>query len=356
MRPAQRQARERGSQGYRRARRYMLVITALPLLAMGSLLPPGGGSASAEGPGAQLSAQGWWWQAQDSRLPVPLPPPPNVGKGQLYVQGSLSGKAAFSALRYSIDANHTVSSLTLKVGANGDQGGSAAVLLACRTGSAWTPAEAGAWSAAPTVDDKYCINGQRATDGATWSFAISSLQLASVLDIAVVPGVDPATKQTSTFSLVFDAPSGSSLVTVPGAPPTVPTAPTGPVANNAATGSGSSGASAGTARSSFRAPAPVTPIATGLPAEKLGETATSPTKQAATAPALDTSLARAPQPERNRAAGYLVLLLTAAVALYAWRQDSLVAHNGGTRPGARAEPGGLGRFSRPREGQPPALT
>lgn len=336
--------------------RNVSVAAALALLVVGSLFLASGRSVAAAGPGAQLRAQGWWWQAQDGRLPAPLPPPPNVQKGQLNVQGNPSGKAAFAALRYSIEANHTVSSLTLKVGASGDQGGSAAVLLACRTGSAWTPAEAGAWSAAPTVDDKYCINGQRAADGSSWSFAISSLQLATVLDIAIVPGVDPATKQTSTFSLVFDAPSEASLVTVAEAPPTVPAAPSNPVSNNTPDGSGSPGSSAGPVRGTFRAPAPVAPIATGLPAEKIGETATSPANQAATAPALDTALARAPQEERNRAAGYVVLLSIAAVALYAWRHDNPTARNGGSARGALAEAGGLGRFSRPREGQPPALS
>jgi hypothetical protein len=124
------------------------------------------------------------------------------------------------------------------------------------------------------------------------------------------------------------------------------------VSNTVAQNNGAS-AGAGSSTGAFHPPA-VTPVATGLPAEKVGETATSPAKQAA-APPVDAS-ATTPAKDRNKTPGYIVLAFAAAVGLYAWRQDNLMALNGGSLPGAPAEAGGLGRFSRPRQGQPPALT
>jgi hypothetical protein len=199
-----------------------------------------------------------------------------------------------------------------------------------------------------------CINGQKSTDGKSWTFAVGPLQLGTVLDIAIVPGVDPDTKAPATFSLVFDAPTDASLQTTAGTPPTVSTIAT----TNAATPAGA-GSSVGTGATSggsnsFHA-APVTPVATGLPADKIGETATAPSRQAGTTPTVNTALATSPK-ERNKTPGYIVLAFAAAVGLYAWRQDNLIAMNGGTLPGATDEPRGLGRFSRPRHGQPPALT
>jgi hypothetical protein len=57
--------------------------------------------------------------------------------------------AAFAAVRYTIAANRTAQSLTLKVV---NDSATPAVPLACRTGSAWSPADAGTWSTAPKVD------------------------------------------------------------------------------------------------------------------------------------------------------------------------------------------------------------
>ncbi len=126
-----------------RRRRNVARSLALGLVAGAVLLLGGSGAAGADGPPAQLAAKGWWWEAQADQLPAPVPAPPNVAAGQLYVQGDPTGKSAYAAVRYTVDASHTATSLTLAVGDNGDQGGSSAVVLACRTGSAWTAAEAG---------------------------------------------------------------------------------------------------------------------------------------------------------------------------------------------------------------------
>jgi hypothetical protein len=275
-----------------------------------------------------------------------------VSPGQIYVQGDPTGQSAYGAVRFTVDATHTATSLTLAVGDNGDQGGSSAVVLACRTGSAWTAAEAGKWSAAPKVDTAACVNGQRAADGTTWTFAVKTLQVGPTVDVAILPGVDPTTTTTSTFSLAFNAPADESLASEAGspAPVTSPPSDTTPAGDGAGAGAPASGGS------TFHTPA-IVPIATGLPADKIGETATSPAKQAASQANLNQAIADGtPAKDRNKTPGYLVLALAAAIGVYAWRQDNLIALNGGTAPGAPDEPGGLGRFSRPRHGSPPALT
>lgn len=333
----------------RRARRNGARLAGLALIAVALMLLAGTGSAGADDPGATLADKGWWWRAQDSSLLAPLPAPPNVQPGQLNVQGNPSDPkgTAFAAVRYSIATNHTVKSLTMKVA--DDTAASSAVLLACQTGSTWTGVENGTWQSAPQVSTT-CINGLKATDGKAWTFAVGPLQLGTVLDIAIVPGVDPETKAPATFSLVFDAPSNDSIETSAVPPPTVSTISN----NNTATQNNSAETGATSASgSSFQSPA-VAPIATGLPADKVGETATSPAKQAATPP-INTP-ASSPAKDRNKTPGYIVLAFAAAVGLYAWRQDNLMAANGGSLPGAAAEAGGLGRFSRPRQGVPPALT
>lgn len=333
----------------RRTRRNAARVLGLGLVAASLLLFAGTGSSSADTPAVQLTAKGWWWQAQ--QLPTTIPPPPNVSAGQLYVQGDPSGRAAFAAVHYAVNTADTATTLTLNVGTNGDQGGSSAVVLACRTGSAWTAAEAGAWSAAPKVDTSACVTGLRSADGLSWTFAVKTLQVGGVVDVAVVPGVDPTTSAASTFSLVFNGPSNDSLASQAGPPPTVAPISSKPSVTPAA---GSSGAS-GTAPSTFQAPPP-TPLATGVPTDKVGQTATAPAKQQATQGALDAQLASSPAKDRNKMPGYIVLAIAAAIGLYAWRQDNLMALNGGSLPGAPEEPGGLGRFAQPRQGQPPALT
>lgn len=335
-----------------RKRRNLARFLALGLTACAMALLAGAGAANADGPPAQLTAKGWWWEAQADQLPAPLPPPPTVSAGQLLVQGDPTGSSAYAAVRFTVDASHSATTLTLAVGDNGDQGGANAVVLACRTGSAWTAAEAGKWSTAPHVDTSACVNGQRASDGKSWTFAVKPLQVGPTVDVAILPGVDPTTTKTSTFSLAFNAPSDDTLGTESGSPPPV-TAP--PSDNSGAAGVGATTgapASGGTFH-----PSPVTPVATGLPADKIGQTATAPAKQAASQANLNQAIADStPVKDRNKTPGYLVLALAAAIGVYAWRQDNLMAMNGGALPGAPDEPGGLGRFSRPRHGSPPALT
>ncbi len=329
-------------------------VVALGLVAGAVLLLGGSGAAGADGPPAQLAAKGWWWEAQADQLPAPVPAPPNVAAGQLYVQGDPTGKSAYdAAVRYTVDASHTATSLTLAVGDNGNQGGSSAVVLACRTGSAWTAAEAGKWSAAPEGRHRRLCERQRSTDGKTWTFSVKTLQVGSTVDVAIIPGVDPTTTTTSTFALAFNAPADDSLASEAGSPPPVTAPPTRPLRSGAmwvatapATGGGST----------FHPPA-VAPIATGLPADKVGQTATSPANQAASQANLNQAIADStPAKDRDKKPGYLVLALAAGLGLYAWRQDNLMAMNGGALPGAQTSQAVSPLFSRPRHGSPPALT
>jgi hypothetical protein len=323
----------------RRSRRIGGRLLALAFLTLALGLFEGALQADADDPAATLTAQGWWWQAQVG-LPTPLPPPPTVQPGQLQIESAPSDDrgAAFAAVRYTIAANRTAQSLTLKIA---NESATPTVLLACRTGSAWSPADAGAWTAAPKVDSRACVNGTKAIDGESWTFAVGTLQLETVLDIAIVPGIDPATPTQTPFSIVFDAPANDSVAAIDVTPPSVPMSspPVGPTAS----------------------PPPRSPqqVATALPADKIGETATSPAKQVASQPTANSSPATTSRPSRrDKRLGYLLIALAATSAAYAWRKDRLmpVSASAGAGPASDDQPRGLGRFTSVRLGQPPSLT
>jgi hypothetical protein len=169
------------------------------------------------------------------------------------------------------------------------------------------------------------------------------------LDIAIVPGIDPETKLSSTFSLVFDKPASDSLVVAPGTPTSGVTASATPTTAFGSSGAGTGAAAASTPTIPYQAPA----VATATPAvssDKVQPAAPAPS-QVPTG-----TKAAAEKKDRNKTPGYIVLAFAAAVGLYAFRQDNLMALNGGSLPGAPDAPGGLGRFARPRSGVPPALT
>jgi hypothetical protein len=168
-----------------------------------------------------------------------------------------------------------------------------------------------------------------------------------VLDIAIVPGVDPTTHAPAPFSLTADPPTAGALTLSGGSPSAVTPPQSSPSVSPGA--SKTAVASTGVGAPS---PRPVaTPAPTGLPSDKVS-TPASTSPQAGANP----TLASAEVPERDKRAGFIVLGIAAAVALYAWRQDNLMALNGGALPGMAEQPVGLGRFAQPRNGTPPALT
>ncbi|MDQ1423996.1 MAG: hypothetical protein QOD72_1494, partial [Acidimicrobiaceae bacterium] len=233
--------------------------------------------------------------------------------------------------------NRTVQALTLKTA---NDPGIPVALLACRTGSAWSAADAGAWSAAPKVDTSACVNGQKAADGQSWLFPAGTLQLDTVLDIAIVPGLDPTTKTPTPFAITFAEPTNDAVTTIEVTPPSISPSPPTLTATPGA---------------SNPHPSPP-PVAAGLPADKIGQTATAPVIQAATPPSGNPTPVQTAASTRDKRLGYFLILLAAAIGLYAWRQDKKIASNRGALVGAGCEPRGLGRFQRVRNEQPPALT
>ncbi len=208
-------------------------------------------------------------------------------------------------------------------------------------------------SAAPKVDTAACVNGQRSTDGKTWTFSVKTLQVGSTVDVAIIPGVDPTTTTTSTFALAFNAPADDSLASEAGSPPpvTAPPSPTTPIGSDVGATAPHQAAVARSIRPRSRRSPP------GCPPTRSARPRPSPANQAASQANLNQAIADStPAKDRDKKPGYLVLALAAGLGLYAWRQDNLMAMNGGALPGAQDEPGGLGRFSRPRHGSPPALT
>ena len=335
--------------------------SALAMAVAGSGIAVGGPGAGADSSSGVITAQGWWTKLQNSSLPTPAPAPPNVKQGQLNVQGTPDGASAVAAFKATLGANDTNPMLTLTVAS--DAGGEGAILLACRTGSAWTQEENGDFAHAPTVDDKACVNAQRAADGKTYVVPLGTLQFGNQLDVVLTAGKDPALPTNSTFQLVFEKIEANAIATTPGTSPTIPTPhPLGsPAPSPAASGAGSGASSGSAGGSSFHAPA-VPPTASftptpALPADKIGQTATSPVRNAATTPQVALPVAAAKE-TNTRLLGLLVLVSGLGLALWAWRDDGKVK----VLPGQTAEgelvvhEGGLGRFVRPRTGPPPALT
>jgi hypothetical protein len=336
---------------------------ALALALAGSGIAFSGPSAGADASALVVTGQGWWTQLQNASLPTPAPAPPNVKPGQLNVQGAPDGGRAVAAFKATLGANDTNPTLTLTVAS--DAGGEGAILLACRTGSAWTPEENGDFSHAPHVDGRTCVNAQRAADGKTYVVPLGTLQFGNQLDVVFTAGKDPALPTDSTFQLVFEKIEANAIATTPGTAPTIPTPqPLGaPAPSPAASGTGTGVTSSGSAGGgSFHAPA-VPPAASftptpALPADKLGQTATSPVRNAATTPQLAVPAAATGNESNTRLLGLLVLVAGLGLALWAWRDEAKVkVLPGQTAEGALVvEEGGLGRFVRPRTGAPPALT
>jgi hypothetical protein len=318
------------------------------------------GTAGADSSTVQITAQGWWTKTQNKSLPSPAPPPPNVKPGQLNVQGGPNGAVSVAAFKATLGPNDTNPTLTLTVAS--DTGGSSAVLLACLTGSAWTAVENGDYADSPHVDTTKCVNGHRVDDGKTVTVPLGALQFGTSLDVVLVSGTDPtlpAGANGSTFQFVFEKIAPTAIATTSGGSGAAP-----PPLSSPAFGSfGASGAGAGGTAGTHAVVAPpsgasVVPTP-AIPADKAGQTATSPVQQAATAPQVAIN-ATDSESGRTRTLGILVLLAGTALGLWAWRSDNLARIDAATASATgmadEKDARGLGRFVRPRTGQPPALT
>lgn len=339
-----------------RRRRAALGAALLVVAATLALLPSGAGAAT-------LAQAGWWWRVNDGALPAALPAPPNVPEGGLMVAGAPDGATAIAALHFDLAEGESAPVLTLRVAENGDQGGEGALLGACVTGSAWQPAHGGPWTNKPfAACADGSVNGVRSDDGTSWTFALAPLVSDGILDITLVPGVDPTRPEGangSVFQLVFEAPTAASLTTTSGA--------TGgsdldlPSFGSDSTGSPSLDTPSLGGDLALPPAAGFTPA---LPEADQGLTATAPVVQERNAPLPTAPIATV---EDHRTLGAIVLALCGAALLWSSQlappEPRRLGAFGARHPSvgtAPVEPGpaataGVGRFERVRSGSPPPL-
>lgn len=198
-------------------------------------------------PAATLDASGWW-----NRF-APAPPPPGVPDDGLYVQGTPEGATAVAAVRYTLSAEETDPILELTEVPLGDDGSSPPsppsppgdvpapppeaepaaqpVLLACRAGSSWTAAQAGAWDDRPEATcDARSVRGRRSEDGTTWTFPLGAIQVGMTIDVVLVPGTVaelPEGVNGSTFEIAFAPPDDNAMNTTASVRPFTDNSPRG---------------------------------------------------------------------------------------------------------------------------------
>lgn len=170
-----------------------------------TVAPPAGAEAA-----TRIADAGWWWKAQSGLLTT-VPGPPGVEEGQLVVQSTPDGAQAIAAVGAVLADGHTDPVLTLDVASAG--GEAAAIVLACRAGSAWVGAHAGRWDTRPDVDCATSVAGTPSEDGTQWTFALAPLQVDDQLSVVLVPGTLPDAEIHPSFNLVFEAPTASSVAT-----------------------------------------------------------------------------------------------------------------------------------------------
>lgn len=330
----------------RRRRLTMLVAGGLILLGSSLSLDPVGAADA-----ATIDDRGWWWKLQ-TNPDLLVPPPPGVAEGQLLVQGAPDGATAVAAVAASLPDGEANPVLTLAVAEGGDTGGDQAVVLACQAGSQWNGGSAKPWAEKPQpACDAGGVQGIRSADGSSWSFDLTAMQFSDRVNVVLVPGVvegQPAGANGSSFSLTFAAPSPASIVTTPGEPP-LPPALVDDIGSYDTTGGygSSSGDGAFTVPSTASGGGfSLSPVTPALPAEEQGLTPVAPVVQDRN-PMLPASTAADPRSPHAQSVGVILLLLGGAVVHLAVRQQPQVSPEG--------VPGGLGQWSRPRWGTPPAL-
>ena len=314
---------------------------------------------------ADATASGWWSRLQSGQG-VSLPAPPGVEDGDLFVQGAPDGASAMAAVRFTLTETETAPVLQLRFAQEGaGSSASAAVVLACPSTTPWNAGGNQAWSTHPIPDCSRQAIGEVAEDGTSMTFDLSSFIVGDAVDLVILPGTVeglPEGANYSTFTLTFDAPTDSDLVTQPAGSP-VSAAPTSSgssssdatspaSASASATPSASSGSSGAVSRPptpSFQPPA--TPAAPALPPSEVAAPAGSAGSGASVPPFEPASADRG-----DAKTLAVVLLIVAALATLATsRRDSIVQLFGGTPTAPAVAVAGLGRFAREREGAPPTL-
>jgi hypothetical protein len=301
------------------------------------------------------SAAGWWWKAQTGKAAVPSPP--TVPGGGLMVGGDPSGANALAALRFELAADEAPTILTLTVADNGDVNGASAALAACPAGSAWSSAYAGAWPTRPNAACARAAPGVRSTDGKTWTFNVAGLVTAGRLDLVLTPG------EGSSFNLVFNPPTTATLQTT--AKPVAPAFTSPTIDSSADSSIDASVADDGSSAVLDFGAVPVD--ASAFVAAPTDEIALQTPGRGALAA---RPVAAIPGNQREISGVAFVLLLGAALAAYLLtKAETPVVRSLGPMTtsattvrrlsprGGPAEPqvGGLGRFTRTRQGPPPKL-
>lgn len=300
---------------------------------------------------APPESQGWWWRAQSGVLAA-VPAPPQVPPGGLYVEGAPDGASAVSALRFRLPEGVIGVSLVLKVAQ--EQGGEAAVLLACPAEGPWVPAIAGQWDERPgAACDGQGVLGQRAEDGSAWTFPLTLAPATGLLEFVLLPGADdsrPEGLNGSVFSIAFEAPDQATLVTrVAGSsqPPFDPPPAAQPPPD-------------------FGGSPFMPPTSTGTPGvwpDPAAEAETAVPDPSVIAPRVTprvpvTGTDPLPANKDARALATLIALLSVGVAGVLSRDRAVVLPGmRAAKPRESAEDrlGGVGRFRRPRSEPPPPL-
>lgn len=292
---------------------------------------------------------GWWYQLNDSSLPVAPPPPPDAPSGGIYVQGALTGPSAYGAVRVSSPGTTAgVAKLTI-------ESSSGAVEVAmCPTTSAWQAADAGPWQSRPSFD---CTTtkalGVVAADGTTVTFQLTdAFAEAGEFDVAIVP--DP-TAQT-VFSLSLAAPGPDFFTPTADTPTTLPPLVEPPTFDDASDSSGGSDVGSDIALPDFGSttdagnfldPVPATP-----PAASVGDTSGATSGGGATGGRVATRPVSHTDSSAERVGAAIGLGLLALALWFTGNRATGDLTPELLKAGAVSAHGGVGRFARVRTALP----
>ncbi len=343
-------------------------------------------------------AAGWWSRLATATptdeipaaLPVPAPAAPDtipagatVPEGQLLVESTPEGAVAVAAARWVLARGESSPSLTIPIG-EGSTLNPQSVVLACKAAAPWSPAESGpgSWETKPLVDASRCVNGVIAADLSSVTFGVQPLVSGNDLDVVLVagkvagaelpPGVPapPVDADTSAFRLVFPTPTAESVEVVAGSdfeegegdvvvvPPGPPEVVVDDIAPSPAVDLPTS-------------PSPTVPMPSVGVDEPVAAPALEPQDLAPSVPDVARALDVVSTQEAERTIGYVLLLLAAGMATWAYASNEQSTGIGlgrfrtavpvqGTVPAlargsATPTVGGLSRFARERTTPPSRL-